>query len=397
MNGLSIAARAQSTLAYGVGAARNGLLFTLCLCLISMTSVGCRPPAPAPVKRRYVQLQSLLPLHPAWRQLMMLREESTRFGAVQMRPDRVSLDLPALPSNFNPPQSVPPNRVNERQQRLAEEAIRRVARDAAQISATNEAKFRLEARAARAEMNADYKRKLGDRIAAIRQERETEAAALQKRINQLGFRVVALQTQVNAYGDQASQARDDALLQRDRLSAEVAALDAQRLQKLDSKSMLADATAAMAPELKQMTQATEDHLAARRKQLDQEAADRIALFRERLAQRRDPIRALGSIPPPPQYLHEAPLPFPARRETLQAIQNAQALVASEAGHRRADWQAQQERLLALIRSDTQQAVDQVARQQGWTLTAEGAPGASDATASVAAALRAQWRSDAANP
>ncbi len=63
--------------------------------------------------------------------------------------------------------------------------------------------------------------------------------------------------------------------------------------------------------------------------------------------------------------------------------------------RRADWEAQRQRLIAVIRTDTAKAVEQVARRRQWTLAPEGTPGATDATGEAAKALRIQWQQGAA--
>ena len=205
-----------------------------------------------------------------------------------------------------------------------------------------------------------------------------------------GFRIVALNTQLNAYGEQPSQTRSDALLQRDRLNTNIADLEQQRARILDPKSIADEAAASLQPEMKQLQDAMTDRLAARRRELDADASGKIAQFRDQLTKHYDPISPVGNLPTPPKYPHETPLRFPQREETLDHIRHAEEKVEQAAARGRSGVRLQEARLLDLIRSDTKQAVIQVARDNNWKLVPADSPNATDATIVAAAALRAQW-------
>jgi hypothetical protein len=103
------------------------------------------------------------------------------------------------------------------------------------------------------------------------------------------------------------------------------------------------------------------------------------------------VPAESGIVAPSGKAPAAPLTLPAWPQTAGAVRVAQAQVAAALARKRLDWQTQEAKLIAVITIDTQQAVAQIARRQRWTLVPQGSPRASDATESVAQALRAQWQ------
>jgi hypothetical protein len=347
---------------------------------------GCRGRPAAAVPLRTVRLEALLPLHPAWRQALLLQREAQQFRESRPRPDGIVLELPGLPSNFASPQKVPQSLIDERRNRLKQEAARYVDSFAEQLAARNNAIYDQEARAGRADLEATYQRQLAARRKVLQDEADRRAAMLLVARERLQYRLIALRSQISAYTEQA---RIDAVAQRDRIRQDVARIDSERLALLDAVGP--EAIKQMVKERERMEAELAQRLAARKRELDQDLKDQTARELARLTEMPDPIPAIGSTPPPARYLHETPLPLPTQQQTLQAVQAAQALVDARAAAKQPALQAQQARLIALIRDDTMQAVEQIARQRGWKLVPYGTRGAIDATATAATAIREQWK------
>jgi hypothetical protein len=369
----------------GGAVVRGALLLALIgICFVALG--GCQQPKPNAMRLGYVRIEALLPLHPLWKQVEIQQQQAMRLAAMQPRPDGIELTLPGLPSNFAPPQKVPPSLMSERQHRLQEEAARYVDSYSEQLTARNNAIFQQEAKTERATMEATYAHQLDARKRELQAIADAKAKVLLAEREKRLFRLVALQSQIKVY---SGQAHDDASLQRVRVRAEVAQLDQQRVTLLASVDP--QAIAEMAPVRKQLESDLENRLAARRKQLDQETKDLTAQELARLSKLPDPIPPIGSTLPPARYMQETPLPLPTPRQTLLAIQTAQAGVDSAARQQQTMWRAQNDRLVAAIRLDLQLAVQQWAHEQGMRIVPLGTRGAMDATAAAAAAIRDQWR------
>jgi hypothetical protein len=335
---------------------------------------------------RSVRIEALLPLHPAWQQMLLLRQEAEQFSSSQPRPDGIVLALHGLPSNFSVPQKVPASLVAERRRRLEDEAARYVASYSAQLTARNDARYRQEADAARATLEAVYQREFAALRKTLQDKADSRASILLAEKVRIQFRLVALGSQVAAYKDQAQL---DAVLQRDRLRTGVAAIDRERLAVLAAVEL--NAIEQMAGKRAGLESDLARKLVLRRSELDQDVKDLTARELARLSELPDPIPAIGTTLPPARYLHETALPLPTPQETLQALQSAQDVVDTRVRGKEAAWQAQQARLIGLIRADTQQAVEEIAMERGWKLTPEGTHGAVDATQVAASAIKAQWK------
>jgi hypothetical protein len=93
----------------------------------------------------------------------------------------------------------------------------------------------------------------------------------------------------------------------------------------------------------------------------------------------------------PETLKPEALAVPASPDAKAAFARAMPGWERALERERTVWKEQKARLIALIRQETEQAVRQVAAQQGWKLVLPGTPGAQDATGAVARLLRGQWK------
>jgi len=136
--------------------------------------------------------------------------------------------------------------------------------------------------------------------------------------------------------------------------------------------------------------------------------DELARSRDRVAKREDELklemqeklsnaaihqRESDIQPSSPAFLpqpdpHATPLPLHSDADVV-SLTSTSARTAAE--RQSVLWQVQRASLIAEIRADTLNAVQQVAQRRGWILDTVGAPGSPDGTAEAADELRAQWR------
>jgi hypothetical protein len=290
-----------------------------------------------------------------------------------------------LPPAFPAPVVIPANLAQERRQRIAEDARRRIAGLTQELRRRNEERVRREERAAQRQLEARLAAAKAEREAALPARLEAIRREAVQQIEPLRYKEVVFLSQTREF---TSQPLLDAQTQLNAVRAEIARLTDER------EARLADARAEVQRQLDadraKWTAELEQNLARRRAELEALAARQIAHEEASLAAETEPIPDLGTALPPPPGPAEQPQP-PIAPPTDAAFARARAQVGAAVSQQQAALEAQRQRLLAAIRKDTEQAVIQVARQQGWTLAPEGAAGASDMTATVAEALRAQWQ------
>jgi len=348
-------------------------------------AAGCRQAPALLTARHYVRLNALLPLHPDWAQIVSLQREEAAFAQAPAQAARLQWAASPLPAPFVPPKTVPINLIRERQARLREDTDRYIAQLGSYLHGRNEAQIAREEQAGQKQVSTQVAQEAAAREERLRAENALRAAALARRIGRLGFRDVALQAQMRVLTDRplvdARQQERQVHAEMDRLSAQREALLSTDLRGQVAREMqprqaqlLADLGARMKQQL--------DALNAAMAQRMQRVQARLEALAKTVPAESNTAPLAGAAP--------APLTLPAGAPTAGAAQRAQAQVAQALARQRARWQAQQAQMLAVITRDTQEAVQQIARRQGWTLVPQGSPRATDATDSVARALRAQW-------
>lgn len=214
------------------------------LALLAMTAgglTGCRNAAPPHLTpRQTVRLDALLPLHPAWAQVQALDAAQARFPAAQVQAASLKYPLTPLPEIFTPPVAVPPSLAGERDRRVQEDALHYVQQTEQALTAKNIDIMQRFERHEHRQTEAVYGRALADRELQLSAANEKEANLLEERINTLGFRLVALRTQIDAYTSRLNQdprnpVVQDAVRQEALVSAQLNALDVQRKAVLDRK------------------------------------------------------------------------------------------------------------------------------------------------------------------
>ncbi|HZT43409.1 MAG TPA: hypothetical protein VFA07_14670 [Chthonomonadaceae bacterium] len=348
---------------------------------------GCRQAPTLLPARHYVRLNALLPLHPDWAQIVSLQREEAAFATAPAQAARLQWAAGPLPGPFTPPKTLPLNLIRERQARLREDTDRYIAQLGTYLHGRNEAQIAREERAGQKQVEAQVAQEAAAREEQLHAENALKAAAIERRIGRLGFRDVALRAQMRVLTDRPLV---DARQQEQQVHNQIDSLTAQR-----EALLTADVHSQVAREMQPRREQLRADLRARmQKQLDvlnTGMTERMQRVKARLEALARSVPSESNIAPPTGKAPLAPLTVTTWSSTAGAVQTAQAQVGTALAQKRADWQAQQARLMAVITKDTQEAVAQIARRQGWTLVPQGSPRATDATDSVAQALRAQWR------
>lgn len=371
------------SIAWGGAAARGALL--LVLLSIGVVSGGCRRTARTAQTRVFVRLDTLLPLHPTWAQVASLQRITQRARSARTQIAGLRLALSPLPLAFPAPKALPGNLAQERRQRIAEDARRRIAGLTQELRRRNEERIRREERAARRQLEARLAAAKAALEAALPARLEAIRREAAQKIEPLRYKEVVFLSETREFTNQPLL---DAQTQLNAVRAEIARLNSERDTRLAEAR--ADVERQLDANQTQWTTELEQNLAQRRAELEALAARQIAHEEASLEAASEPIPNLGTALPPPPGLAEQPQP-PAAPPTEVAFAQARAQVSAAVTQQQAALEAQRQRLLAAIRKDTEQAVIQVAQQRGWTLVSEGTAGASDMTATAAEALRAQWQ------
>ncbi len=381
----------------GGAVARNASLLAL-LAMISGLASGCRNSTPTPLKtRQYVRLDALLPLHPVWAQVLALDAAQARFPAAQAQAAALKYPLTPLPEVFTPPVTVPPSLASEREKRVQEDSLHYVQQTEQALTAKNIDIAKRMERDEHRQTEARYGRALADSELKLSEANALEADRLDARINTLGFRQVALRSQITAYTNRLNQDPrnpivQDAVRQEALVSAQMNALEDQRKAVL-ARDVRTIAVGQLAPQRLQWLAESAARMQSRRAELADSVLQQVNQARARLKNDTRPIPPLASTVLPPVDPQATPLPLPLGPDAPRAIGNAQAQLSVAMAQERQAWQAQREALIAVIRADTAQAVAQIARKEGWNMVPSGQAG-TDITAEAAGALRAQWRQNA---
>ena len=372
---------------WGEEAAQRALLLALLISCIMCWS-GCRHNDLSPIGRHSVRVDALLSLHPAWAQVTSLDHAIAEFQAHTPQSGQIAPDLPPMPSRFTPPQTVPSNLAQERQRAARENAARYVQQLADSLRLRDEGVLQREEEREAKETLAQYRRELAARETGIRAERTRQARELDRQITKLRFQDVAFQTQIAVYKDQALA---DATLQHNKLLAEINTLSEQRAALVDAATIQSLAVAAMQPRRLELDAASARRLKEKGEAFAKQRADRVQAEQSRLVNQIEDLPPIEQTPLPPDDGREAPLALPPAGESQAAMNAAEAQMRGSRTQQQAAWTAQRNRLIAAIRSDTQNAVAQIAQQRGWKLVLPGTPLAQDDTSAVAPLLRAQWQ------
>src|ERR1051325_6870509 len=87
------------------------------LCCIALT--GCGPTQePPPAPRRYVRLDTLLTLHPAWSQVTALDQAEAQLSTAQQQTTALRYETSPLPPLLTPPDTLPTNLAKQREDRI---------------------------------------------------------------------------------------------------------------------------------------------------------------------------------------------------------------------------------------------------------------------------------------
>ncbi|MCW3053514.1 MAG: hypothetical protein JWN14_2684 [Chthonomonadales bacterium] len=382
----------------GAPAHRASLLALLIM--IAWMPLGCRQETPSlPATHQYVRLEALLPLHPAWAQVQALDASERIFPAAKAQASTLKYPQNPLPEVFTPPVTVPPSLAAERERRVQEDALHFVQQTEQALTSKNIDIMRRFERIEKRQTAARYSKALADRELQLNAMKEQEADHLQERINTLGLRQVGLRTQIEAYTvrlnqDPRNPVVQDVVRQEALVSEQMKTLDAQRKAVL-KRDVRALAVQQLSAQRKQWQDESDARLQTRKMELADSVRQQVEQARARLKNDIKPIPPLASAPLPPAEPQATPLPLPLAPDAAEAISKAQGQVDAAMGQQQQALQAQREALIAAIRSDTTQAVAQIARKEGWNMVTAGRNG-KDVTEQAAGALRNQWRQNAAS-
>jgi hypothetical protein len=347
---------------------------------------GCGKILPA-AKQHSVQMDRLVPLHPAYSQIAMQREI---VGGVERQAGALSLPKPQaqtpLPPAFAAGELIPPNLASEREERVALDSRRYLALLEDSLTRRNAGILEREERAGRKQIEVEVEAERTKREQALREQYAQERAAIQSEKRPLEFRRVALESQRVAF---TGMTKSDANLQLGTVTQRIAALD-KRLQDRDDRAVPAIVADRLKPFIAKQNEELAHRLQNRRRRLEDEVEGRLKRERLRLASEADAIPDLRASVMPPSTPSDRPI-APVVAAGSEAYTQTKPRLDTAIVQAQSEQNAERLRLLSVLRADTQKAVEQVAVREGWKLVPVGTRGATDITAHAADALREQWK------
>ena len=370
---------------WGGAGARNACRLALVLSVGAGTH-GCRNLTPA-TPQHFVQIDALLPLHPAYSQADL--QNKTAAGIVQSA-ETLALPQPIsdkpLPASFSAGVLVPPSMAQEREQRIAADSRRYLALLEDSLVRRNGEILEREERAGNKQIGIEREAERLQREQTLREQYTQQRAKIKRDRLRLEFRREALRSQQRVFN---GTMRNDATLQLNQVRGSITALDNQLKQK-----NLGDIPGIVAAGLGDFESVRQGELKRRlenrRKRLEREVTDRIAREELRLASESESVPELIASVLPDSTLSDKPLP-PLGTGSASAFASVKPELRAALSQTQTEQKPFREKFLAVLRADTQKAVEQVALREGWKLVAPGTTDASDYTAHAADALKAQWK------
>lgn len=339
----------------------------------------------APEMPCFVRLEPLLSLHPAWKQVARNDALAARVNALS-RPEVSSVVFPQPPP-VTYSTDIPPQQIESRQKRQREDAERYVRQLKEFLLARNKEQVVRDVQTFQRAERARLTREAEQRDAQERSMRDTFAQQdrqLRAESQRLEVRAIVFRLNVEQF---TGQLRKDSEIMLEQVEREKRAVDEKRTtlaSELEQKvaHLRKSREAEFAETVQRYKQQREAELQESMERLLAGEMERLKIESEAIAPLSDAL---------PETLKPEALAVPASPDAKAAFARAMPGWERALERERTVWKEQKARLIALIRQETEQAVRQVAAQQGWKLVLPGTPGAQDATGAVARLLRGQWK------
>lgn len=359
--------------------------------LAGMVTSGCSKLHP--VTPRYsVNIKSLMILHPSWAQVVSMQR--TLDGLSKFEPYTNVSPLAPTAGNtvFALPAASPKSVVIQRQKPIADYVMRYLRQKAAIIRLRNKRRIAreelIEARNTLIQIAAARKRLQ----LSLTSEHLLKANELARELTRLGYRDIALQSQIRAYSGQSLK---DALLQRQIIQAQIATKSEEQGQLLGDvlpavEKMLTPQKIALEQKSRERIDALRTSLDIAADKLEQAASSHNNSAVQDLMPDGESIPIIGtgqSIAPLRQAL---PLNISLQNPDPAKMRNSSELARNAVDHERTVWENRRNMLAAVIEQDVRQSVEQIAQKHQWKLVSEGAPHSTDRTSVIAIELQKEW-------
>lgn len=352
---------------------------------------GCTRPSPPLMVQKRIRIGTMLPLHPLWAQVVALDRTIASLRVPRRSSGALGSPLSPLPPTLAVAPAVPATVVEARRRRAKDFETDYLRQLAETLRMKDEAYLARLAKRTDKDAEAAYRRELAERMTAIRAGRIRQAEVLDREISRLRFRDVPLQLQLNVDKGQGAQ---DALIQHDLLLAQIDQLS-HEAEALVSPTIIADlAKSALKGRLQGLLEAGKEQVSQESERLARERANHIEREEGKLRYGVEPVTSISRIALPNPGPEQAPLALSPVQIEGAALQTASGHVGASVAAQARIWQEERERLVEVIRADTEQAVQEIATRQGWTIvtdTGHKASGIPDVTERVKSLLRSRWR------
>ncbi len=359
--------------------------------LSGILAVGCGKPHLA-LLNYFVNIQELASLHPSWPQIVSMQHSLNSQSEYDPHTSLFPLPPHSENASFTIAPSASQSIVMQRQKPIEDYVMRYLQQSADLIRLRNTKRIAreklIEARNTLIQMAAARKQ-LQITLAS---EHLLKSNQLDRDIARLGYRDIALQSQIRVYSGQSLK---DALLQRQIVQAQIQSKSEEQSHLLgdvmpEVEKILEPKKIALEQKSRERIAALQTYLNLDAEKIELSASSRNMKAVQDLMPDSESIPLIGSEKSIASIRNAKSLNISLQHLDYSNFESASGRTRAASDREKAAWEIQINRLKKSIEQDVQQCVVQIARKENWKLAAAGSPYSSDRTSEVARELRLQW-------
>ena len=365
-------------------------LFLSFICVTLLLS-GCSKERVLIPPTHYVRVEMLLKYHPLWSQVKQLDlREAAKFSSARL-PTSTNFKLSPFPTPLATTSALPLTEGIDRQAQIERDAKQAAAGISRSLTASNRLLLDQEVRREQKRIETELASKIAEEMSLLQEINKIKVFAIFERLKSIAYQQAIYASRVNVYSQLTRQDNPPLLEARGKLKqyndeADVLTKQIKPLLTADFTSQSNQKRGAI---LKLLQIMSDERISKRKADLDVEKAEHVA---EALnIQKQDPVPKPESRILPPMSQSTTPLTLPEANFIPPSLTISGVSRAASLARLQATILKERETLVAEIRRDTIQAVEQASLRKGWLMVNEGSKGGIDSTVEMGGLLREQWR------
>ena len=329
---------------------------------------------------RSVQIETLLPLHPLWKQVEVFDRSLLILQRPLLSPAPLrTVSLPPLSFRETPEE----NFSSQRQERIRNDATKYLRQLESYLRSNAAQRLNGEVRNLRRQREAETALRVVARAEELRLQTATRRTQIEAKLRVLKYQVVAYESQIRIALNPT----------RLRLEGELLALRGEIAQLTNEAAELptdfvSRAQQEFQPERNRIRNEVDAFRKRRAEELNVEVAKLLESRSKLQLEQRDSIPPLSAMPSVSSLPDAGKTVSPIADPSPLTPPGTNVVVSAEATR---NWKAQRQKLIEVIRRDMERAIAQEAKRKGWNLAPFGTPGSVDTTEEMRPLIVEQWQ------